>query len=301
MHLRVHKLLFLKQGELSRGLPFFGFYVVLFGAFSLADGLSLALFVSRVGAERLPAYYGISAVANPVLVVLYMLSSERLGPLRTFHFILAAAAALYGSVWAALQIFEERDALFGALFVGREIGYTLVLLHFGAVLQEFFSRDELNRLLPVIYAGGRAGGIAGGAILKWLSGPLGVLNLALVFVGLCTLCMLMLVGISVSVPRSSTPEDEQQAGASSEKVCAANDMAARQSLRGFLGYVCSCPLLFWLSITAVLFMTVRWLLNYQYSAFFQTYFRDTAELAEFLGLYTQIALFVSLVVQLFAV
>src|SRR2546421_237459 len=82
--------------------------------------------------------------------------------------------------------------LFGVLFVTREIAFTLVLMHFGTYLQDYFTRSELNRVLPVIYGGGRVGGIAGGWLLEHLSGTLGPLNVVPVFLGLCLACMAFL-------------------------------------------------------------------------------------------------------------
>jgi hypothetical protein len=51
----------------------------------------------------------------------------------------------------------------------------------------------------------------------------------------------------------------------------------------------------------VLFMACRWMLNYQYSHFFDGHFDTALEMAQFLGRYTQIALAVSLVLQVFVV
>src|SRR5262249_10583452 len=53
--------------------------------------------------------------------------------------------------------------------------------------------------------------------------------------------------------------------------------------------------------SSVLYMVVRWFLNYQYNHFFEGYFADSAALAEFLGRYTQVALLLSLLLQLFVV
>jgi hypothetical protein len=52
----LRKLLFLRPGELDRARPFFLLYLLLFTAFSIADALSVSLFVTQVGSERLPFY-----------------------------------------------------------------------------------------------------------------------------------------------------------------------------------------------------------------------------------------------------
>src|SRR5207247_10060363 len=98
----------------------------------------------------------------------YVLVAERLGSLRTFQVILGSSAALCAAVWCGVRYLDAGTWCYGVLFVVREVGYTLVLMHFGTYLQDYFSRDELNRVLPVVYAGGRVGGIAGGAALQWL-------------------------------------------------------------------------------------------------------------------------------------
>jgi hypothetical protein len=54
----------------------------------------------------------------------------------------------------------------------------------------------------------------------------------------------------------------------------------------------------WLLISSGLFMIVRWFLNYEYNHFFEHHFASEAELAEFLGRYTQWALLASFALQL---
>src|SRR6266545_2900442 len=280
----VSELLYLKPGELGRAWPFFLFYLLLFGAFSVADGVSLALFVKRVGADRLPLYYAITAIANVVLIGGYVWVAERVGGQRMFQAILGGTVAVYATAWAALRWLDGGPAWYGALFVTREIAFTLVLMHFGTYLQDYFSREELNRVLPVVYAGGRVGGIAGGWLLEHLSGPLGPLNLVPVFLGLCLVCMGVLVVVSRRFRPLHAPEDEHGDPAT---FAPAEDRAlerqARTSLGSFVRFVWASPLLFWMTVSAVLYMVVRWFLNYQYNAFFQIHFADSRELADFLG------------------
>src|SRR5262245_28645225 len=157
----LRKLLFLDEGDLGRLLPFFMLYFVLFSALSLADGLSVALFVPIVGAARLPFAYGCVAVANLVLMSGYVSLADRIGSVRLFGLILGATALVFATVWVLLATAPRSALGCIVLFAGREISFTLILMHFGTVLQDFFTREELNRVLTVIYAGGRLGGIAG--------------------------------------------------------------------------------------------------------------------------------------------
>ena len=294
----LRELLYLQPGELGRAWPFFGLYLMLFGAFSLADGLSLALFVEELGSEYLPRYYGITAGVNLVLIAVYVLVAERVGSLRMFEAILGAVLVVYLLAWLVLTHYQGKPEWYGALFVAREVAFTLVLMHFGTYLQKYFSRDELNRVLPTIYAGGRVGGIAGGAILQHLSASLGPLNLVPIFLGICLVCLIAMEVISRSVRSSITPEDDR-----SEPAAQAGDLegAARTSLGGFLRFVWASPLLFWTSVSSALFMTARWFLNYRYNVYFGEIFDGPTEMAAFLGRYTQIALILSLLIQLLVV
>ena len=294
----LRELLYLQPGELGRAWPFFGLYLLLFGAFSLADGLSLALFVETLGHAELPRYYGITAGVNLVLIAAYVLVAERVGSLRVFEAILGAVLAVYLAAWLVLTRFEGAPRWYGALFVAREVAFTLVLMHFGTYLQKYFSRDELNRVLPVVYAGGRVGGIAGGAILQHFSVSLGPVNLIPIFLGICVACLVVMEVISRFLPVADRPEDDV-----SEPEAQAGDLEgpARKSLGGFLRFVWASPLLFWTSVSSALFMTSRWFLNYRYNQFFGGVFENPAEMAAFLGRYTQIALVLSLVIQLLVV
>ena len=112
----LRELLFLQPGELGRAWPFFGLYLLLFGAFSLADGLSLALFVETLGPEALPKYYGVTAGVNLVLIAVYVLVAERVGSLRMFQGFASAMVRQLTSIDTAfLDITPDRD---GARFHG---------------------------------------------------------------------------------------------------------------------------------------------------------------------------------------
>lgn len=291
---RVGRWLYLNPGEFGRAWPFFALYLVLFAAFSVADGVALALFVERVGAAALPVTYAAIAAANVVLIGGYVLLADRLGGTRTFALILAPASVTFATVWAVLRWADGGSAWYTVLFVTREVAFTLVLLHFGTYLQGYFTRDELNRVLPVTYAGGRVGGILGGWLLARLSGPLGPLNLIPLFVGLCLAALVVVAVVARRVRRAAGPAE---AGVESSEA----EREACRSVGAFLRHVGRSPVLFWASAGSVLFMVSRWFLNYQYSHFFGEYFEDPAEFAAFVGRYTQWALAFALAVQLFAV
>lgn len=281
-------LLYLQPGDLRRLLPFFGFYLLLFAMMNVADGLSLSLFVHRVGSAQLPFYYGLTAVVNLVLLWLYMRSVDKLTNMTLFKIILGGSLLVFLLAWLVIQYADGGSGWYGSLFVSREITFTLVIMHFGTFLQDYFTRGELNRILPTIYAGGRVGGILGGVLVALGAAWVGTVNLVLVYIVLGCICLLFLKQMEAfplvdeeegELPIVKEPGEPEERG------------------QGFWHFLRSSPLMFWLSVTSILFILCRWILNYEYNHYFETHFTSDEAMAEFLGWYTSLALVVSLLVQ----
>jgi ATP/ADP translocase len=295
-HLKIHRWLGLDAGELPRVVPFFAVYFLLFTALTIADGVAVSLFASRIGADRLPAWYSATAVLSLVMIGMYLTQATRHSGGRVFGWILGAISTIFAAAWLAYQIYGGTVPL-GTLFVTREIALTMVLMHFGTFLQDYFLRSELNRLLPVIYAGGRLGGIIGGGMLGWLASRIGTVHLVPLVVILLVIAWVGIVRITQSVPEQLEEEELSQPALPTGQ----ETDSRRTAIKRFLLQVCQCPLLGWLTATTLLFIMCRWFLAYQYTAFFEVHFDNDVELASFLGRYTQIALTISLFLQLFVV
>jgi hypothetical protein len=304
----VNRLLFLEPGQLRRAWPFLALYLVLFAALTLADGLSLTLFVSRVGAEQLPRYQALAAVFVMLSVVGYLqggatfrLAKSQPQPAapqtadRVFVYILAGPMLLFALIGAGLCWGVTSELCLGLLFLGREVMFALVLLHFGAYLQDYFSRAELNRVMPVIYAGGRVGGILGGAVLQHTSASVGPARLLLLLAALLAVCM---IGVKI-ISRRATLVDEPLDPAAPESAEAGGAAAADSP--GMLSLVWRSPLLFWITISTATLFFCRFGLALQCGLCFERELPDDVALAQFLGRYAQIALAASLVLQLFVV
>lgn len=297
----VGRALGLSPEELRRAWPFFVIYLLLFTALTIADGVSVSLFASRIGADRLPAWYSATAVLSLVMISVYLTQATRLSSSRLFSWILAAVSGMFLVAWAAYQQWGGTASL-GTLFVTREIALTMVLMHFGTFLQDYFERHELNRILPIIYAGGRVGGIIGGGALGWLAQQLGTINLVPAMV---VLLIAAWAGIQI-ISAVIAQREETEEGSVRELQTAPSQQPTQPEPTGhavqrFLRLVWHCPLLRGLTITTLLFIGCRWFLAYQYTSAFERHFDHDVELAGFIGRYTQVALLVSLVLQLFVV
>ena len=80
-----------------------------------------------------------------------------------------------------------------------------------------------------------------------------------VFVGLCLLCLVAVEAVS----RCSTKRNDEEGTDPAASADGVDEGEAKSSLAGFLRYAWASPLLFWLSVSSVLFMLVRWLINYR--------------------------------------
>ncbi|MGF1581991.1 MAG: hypothetical protein ACFCD0_21915 [Gemmataceae bacterium] len=317
----LEKLLNLQPGEWRRLLPFFFVYSILFGGFTLADGLSLTLFVNSVGSTHLPTAYTIIAVANLIGVSFYFFQANRLGSVATCYLIFGTTGLLFLGSWTIIRFTNLDVIAYGILFVTREISLNMILLHFGTYLQDYFDREEIKRVLPIVYAGGRLGGIVGASVLENASAALGLINLILLVFATCLVAVILVARISRKMsPRVTTPSSSSQQVLPSD-----SEVQAARYLSGFVYYVWQNQLLLWITVTSIVFIVCRWILYYQYNTFFQNYFSENEfnslveelmselsgepidddsprqSMAQFLGRYTQIALGISLGLQLLVV
>jgi ATP:ADP antiporter, AAA family len=306
------KLLFLESGDLRRLLPFFGLYLMVFAMLSVGDGMSLSLFVHKVGVHQLPLYYGITAVCNLLLIWVYIQNVGRISNYDYFKYILYFSVISFLAAWLKISWGSGGNVeSYGAFFIFRELSFTLVIMHFGTFLQDFFKRQELNRMLPIVYAGGRIGGILGGVLLASIAHWVGTLNLVFVYLVLGVVSLVILSKLkalphapiehdvieSPSIPPETSSQKRSDTHTSdTESTDSPMESAQKPS---FWKFVKASPLLYWMNVTTLFFILCRWVLNYQYNGYFQTYFSSESEMTEFLGWYTAIALTLSLCLQLF--
>jgi ATP/ADP translocase len=297
---KLRQLFFLEPGDFKRLGPFFLLYFLLFVMLNMGDGLSVSMFVQKVGALGLPVYYGVTALLNIVLVGGYMVYAPKLSNKWVFCVILMGSMAAFLGAWFLLLETGNKELGYGAFFVARELAFTLVIMHFGTYLQDYFSRTDLNRLLPIIYSGGRLGGIVGGALLGGLVHVIGTTNMMWVFL----ITGLFATVILFQIPSAQTKTEEQIGLQDSENAADKTEIHLPDSQSqhsSFQNFFKTNPLLFWMSLTTIQFILCRWILNFQYNQYFEHFFSSQEEMASFMGWYTAIALTGSLLIQLFVI
>jgi len=171
------------------------------------------------------------------------------------------------------------------VFICREVGMTMVLLHFGNFLRDFLPQADLVRVMPFVYAGGRLGGLAGGTLLERLAVPIGPEPL----LGLVVVLLAAAAAAALLIRRRYRLVAEARR---------AVGMAGSVSIRQFARLVVTDPLLSWITISTIVFFACRTFVVFRYSSFFEQAFADDVALSAFLGRYVQVAMLVSVVVQL---
>jgi hypothetical protein len=286
-----------------RVLGFFVLYALIFAVLGLADGLSLTMFVKRVGSEVLPIAYGSVAAGNLVFIAIHVYLAERIGRLSLRLWILGLGAI--GFVVVLLGTALTPGALvYGALFGLREIAYTLLLMHFGTFLQDFFSREQLVGGMPIIYAGGRLGGLLGAGVLAAWSALLPLDGLLAVCAALMVTAALWAWSLRRRFEHVHRPSDDEAdaqlkggRGVDAQEL----DRRGRGSFTDFMVFAWQSPLMFWNTVTAVVYFGCRFVLNYQYNRWFDAWFATDSEMATFMGVYSVIALSFAIVLQLVVV
>ena len=300
----LRRILGVDDADLGRTAAFALLYLAVFAALTAFDGVAVSLFVKRVGVDALPRTFGLVALANLVAVGLYVLFAERFSNVRVFVGLALGTSLSCLGAWAFLSgdapIADPRPYTF--MYAAREVFQALFLLHFAAFVQRFFTRAHLQQVMPLIYAGGRVGGMVGGVLLTHAGPSVGIVNLLLVGGVIASTVAVGAVVLHLRFTPALDPGDDE----ASSSLRGANgrsalelDRQARASMRGFLDSLARSPLLLWHAVSTMVYIGCRLVLAYQYSGFFESRFASEVELAAFLGTYAQIALGVSLVLQLF--
>jgi ATP/ADP translocase len=308
--------LHLSPGDFGRLCPFFVLYTALFGMLAVGDAVSTSLFVQRAGSHNLPWAYGVTALLNVLAVGGYMWVVPRVTSRGLLRGLILLSALLFLGAWGVIHQSAQHPGganplwVYGTLFACRELSFTLLLTHFGNFLQEYFSKQALNRVLPIIYSGGRLGGVLGGAMVAVWAGVGPVLDLVLVYAVAGLVCVLLLQRFKVTAsalpPQQGdmveTPEVPfLQAVPGDSRLMGVSETRLDAPVASFWQFMRRSRYFQTLCLSTVLFMVCRWLLNYDYSQVFNQAFGSEQSMAQALGWYTTVAMGLALGIQLFGV
>jgi hypothetical protein len=267
----VSRLLRIQKGEGRLAGLVVGLAFVAMTAFTVGESGINALFFDRVGAQALPITYLLQGGASFSVMLALTGTLGRLGPRRTYLIApLALGAVLV--VERALILTDVRWIYF-VLWVTAALGTLLLGISLWGVAGAVVDTRQAKRLFPIFAAGGILGSVFGGVLTRPLARLIGAENLLLVWaagLGVAFFLSRLVLGPRLaSAVRRVTPRRQS----------ALRDMA------GAFVFVRRSRLLLWMTVAAVLFSILFYLLYLPYARTASERFPKADELAGFFGLF----------------
>jgi HEAT repeat protein len=265
------RLLRIRKGEGRLAGLVVGLALVAMTAFTVGESGINALFFDRVGAQALPIMYLLQGGASFLVMLALTGTLGRLGPRRTYLLAPLALGALL-VVERALILTEARWVYF-VLWVTAALGTLLLGISLWGVAGAVVDTRQAKRLFPIFAAGGILGSVFGGVVTRPLAGMIGVENLLLVWaagLGVAFLLSRLVLGPSM---------------ASGMRRVARKRASALRDMTSAFVFVRRSRLLVWMTVAAVLFSVLFYLLYLPYARAASERFPKADELAGFFGLF----------------
>jgi HEAT repeat protein len=240
-------------------------------AFTVGESGINALFFDRVGAGALPVMYLLQGGASFLVMLALTGTLGRIGPRRAY---LSAPLALGVVLLAerALILTDTRWIYFG-LWITAALGTLLQGISFWGVAGAVVDTRQAKRLFPIFAAGGILGSVVGGVLTRPLAQLIGAENLLVVWAaGLGAVFFLSRLVLGPG-------------RASAMRRVARKRASALRDMAGAFVFVRRSRLLQWMTVAAVFFSVLFFLLYLPYARAASERFPKAEELAGFFGLF----------------
>jgi hypothetical protein len=265
------RLLRIQKGEGRAAGLVVGLAFVAMTAFTIGESGINALFFDRVGAQALPITYLLQGGASFAVMLALTGTLGRLGPRRTYLSAPLALSALL--VAERALILTSIQWIYFVLWVTAAIGTLLLGVSLWGVAGAVVDTRQAKRLFPIFAAGGILGSVFGGLLTRPLAQMIGAENLLLVWAG--GLGAAFLLSRLVLGPRT----------ASAARRVARRRPSALRDMAGAFVFVRRSRLLVWMTVAAVFFSILFYLLYLPYARAASERFPKADELAGFFGLF----------------
>lgn len=286
MKLTEEKFLRLAPGEAYRIGRFALLGLLIQAGLALGTSAADALFLVKVGADKLPHIYILTPLMMLGYIPVYSALLARWGIDRVFDATLGALAVCGVTLWALCTHFQgvEPQLLCYAAKLYAALWYVGLYTLFWNFLDTYFDLVDAKRLFSFCAAGGALGSIIGGCLVEPIASNFGVGALFLGWAAFSVLAVPLLLNIRRRTRRIVSEEPETQGMATSSKT------SVLQIFRSRYAFVLTAALFFTLFTSTVC--------EYQYMSIFAEGI-DEATLASFLGQLTAMVNLVNLAITLF--
>lgn len=240
-------------------------------AFELGSDVIKALFLNRIGSEALPPAFVLEASLRLLATVLYFFLLRR----RSYARVMVMTTVLYGVTLGFLLSMLQSGAsdhltLFFAL---EQVGFKLLMLHWGVYIVDFFTVGESSTAIPVVYSAQPFGAVVAGVLLAWE--PFADITW-LLLVGLAAIAGALFLYPVVHRARRESPRvmvDEPEE---------ADDGTVN---RGAWSYVLRAPVVRYMALATVTLVLVRAVLQVSAAYVLESQFQTARGIGVFLGYY----------------
>jgi len=277
----------IRAGEESRTILMTCFIFLVISSLMIVKPVSTSLFLSKLGASKLPLVFLLVAVLAGAISTFYsrFLKKAPLNHLiiRTLQISIASLILL----WCFLYIDYLKDWVLYAFYIWVAIFALVATSQFWILANQLFNPREAKRLFGLIGAGAISGGIFGGYLTNFLAPVLGSENMLLVCGGLLSLCIPLTRAAWRQHVKKENEDDPIET--KSEEQTSEHPFALLLKYRHFA---------YMASIVGIGVVVAK-LVEYQFSAVASAKITDEDQLTAFFGFWLSNLNVASLLIQLF--
>jgi hypothetical protein len=264
------KLVGLPRAQWRRSLLLWLLLLLLTLASEVGSDTIKALFLNRIGSKALPPAFALEAALRLLATGVYFLLLRR----RSYARVMSATTVLYaGTLLTMLFLLQTDDTVSLTLFFALEqMGFKLILLHWGVYIVDFFTVRESATAFPFVYSAQPLGSVIAGFILAWA--PVEEMSWMLL-VSLAALIGALLLYPTAHGARSESPRLRVHAPESD----------APSPWRVAWGYVWRAPVVRYMALATVALVLVRSVAQVAGAYVLEQQFRTARGIGTFLGYY----------------
>jgi hypothetical protein len=259
----------LEKAQWRRAILLFALLFLLTLAFEVGSDVIKALFLNRVGSKALPPAFVLEASLRLLATVLYFFLLRHRSYGRVMVVVTVAYGLTLGLMLSLLQ--SGADGQLTLFFALEQVGFKLIMLHWGVYIVDFFTVGESATAIPVVYSAQPLGAVVAGVLLAWE--PFEDISWLLV-VGVGAIAGALLVYPAVQRARRQSP-----------RVLVGAPDPGEEGATGGWDYVFRAPIVRYMALATVALVLARAVLQVSAAYVLESQFKTARGIGAFLGYY----------------
>ena len=249
-------------------------------AFELADDTLLALLIAKTGSKSLPNAFALEAGLRFVATAIYFVWIRRISYSRLMWWVSLAYGLAIGGFGGFSALGGEGYVV--TFYAVERVLQTLVVLHWGVYVIDYFTVRESSIVLPFVYSAQPLGTVLAGAMLALYTGS--NLEVLLIPAGVAGLASVILVSRCAGLLSESKRIKIRP-----------NEQAVDSLWKAAWVYVWNAPVVRTMALATAGLVVARAVLQVGYSTALESHYTTAEEIGRFVGVYkvwASVALFV---------